>query len=47
MAANMLRHVEQLPFADVACRMQRSQDSVQKLFIRALKKLREALGDGE
>src|SRR5215217_8070948 len=35
----ILRHLEQLPFADVAARMNRSEDSVQKLWVRALARL--------
>jgi RNA polymerase sigma-70 factor (ECF subfamily) len=41
------RHIEQLSFAEVAQRMERSEDSVQKLWMRALKSLRtemEGLG---
>jgi RNA polymerase sigma-70 factor (ECF subfamily) len=40
----VLRHLEGLPFADVAARMDRSVDSVQKLWIRALAQLRQLLG---
>lgn len=40
----VLRHLEQLPFAEVSARMGRSEDSVQKLWMRALKGLRQALG---
>jgi RNA polymerase sigma-70 factor (ECF subfamily) len=36
----ILRHIEGLPFAEVAGRMQRSEDSVQKLWVRALARLR-------
>jgi RNA polymerase sigma-70 factor, ECF subfamily len=39
----ILRNLEELPFADVASRMGRSEDSVQKLWVRALAKLRAAL----
>lgn len=42
----MLRHLEDLPFADVATRMNRSVDSVQKLWVRALAKLRTLMADG-
>jgi RNA polymerase sigma-70 factor (ECF subfamily) len=42
----LLRHLEALPFAEVATRMKRSVDSVEKLWMRALAKLREAMGDG-
>jgi RNA polymerase sigma-70 factor (ECF subfamily) len=41
----LLRHVEELPFADVAQRMGRTVDSVQKLWVRALAHLRRALGE--
>ena len=44
--AIILRNLEELPFAEVAKRMGRSEDAVQKLWIRALAKLRTAL-DGE
>jgi RNA polymerase sigma-70 factor, ECF subfamily len=40
----VLRHLEGLSFPDVAGRMGRSEDSVQKLWVRALAKLRNALG---
>jgi RNA polymerase sigma-70 factor (ECF subfamily) len=40
----VLRHLEGLPFADVARRMGRSVDSVEKLWIRALARLRRLLG---
>ncbi len=36
----VLRHLEDLPMNDVAARMNRSVDSVQKLWVRALAKLR-------
>lgn len=36
----VLRHLEGLPFAQVAERMGRSEDSVQKLWVRALARLR-------
>ena len=39
----LLRYVEGLPFAAVAARMGRSVDSVEKLWVRALEKLRLAL----
>jgi RNA polymerase sigma-70 factor (ECF subfamily) len=39
----MLRHIEELSFPDVAERMQRSLDSVKKLWIRGLSQLRSAL----
>jgi len=40
----ILRHLEALPFAEVAARMGRSEDSVQKLWVRALANLRRSLG---
>jgi RNA polymerase sigma-70 factor (ECF subfamily) len=40
----VLRHLEALPFAQVAERMGRSEDSVQKLWVRALASLRRTLG---
>lgn len=40
----ILRHIEGLSFADVAARMDRSEDSVQKLWVRALASLRRSLG---
>ena len=39
----ILRHLESLPFADVASRMNRSEDSVQKLWVRALASLRKSM----
>lgn len=39
----VLRHLEELPFADVAQRMGRSVDSVQKLWVRALVQLRRLM----
>jgi RNA polymerase sigma-70 factor (ECF subfamily) len=41
----MLRHLEGLSFAEVAARMGRSVDSVEKLWVRALARLRRRLGD--
>jgi RNA polymerase sigma-70 factor (ECF subfamily) len=41
----VLRHLEGLSFAEVADRMGRSVDSVEKLWVRALAHLRRALGD--
>ena len=41
----ILRHLEGLTFPDVARRMERTEDSVEKLWVRALARLREALGD--
>jgi RNA polymerase sigma-70 factor (ECF subfamily) len=40
----VLRHLEGLTFPEVARRMERSLDSVEKLWLRGLKKLRQALG---
>ena len=40
----VLRHLEALPFAQVAERMGRSEDSVQKLWVRSLASLRRTLG---
>jgi RNA polymerase sigma-70 factor (ECF subfamily) len=40
----VLRHLEALAFADVAQRMERSVDSVEKLWLRALARLRRELG---
>lgn len=45
--AIVLRNLEELPFAEVATRMKRSEDAVQKLWVRALAKLRAALDEGE
>lgn len=42
--AIVLRHLEALPFAEVAQRMGRSEDSVQKLWLRGLARLRELMG---
>lgn len=42
----ILRHLENLPFAEVAQRMARSEDSVQKLWVRALANLRRSLEGG-
>lgn len=39
----VLRHLEELPFPEVAQRMNRSTDSVQKLWVRGLAKLRELM----
>ncbi len=40
----VLRHLEALPFAEVAQRMGRSENSAQKLWVRALGALRNAMG---
>jgi RNA polymerase sigma-70 factor (ECF subfamily) len=42
----LLRHLEALSFAEVAKRMGRSVDAVEKLWMRALARLREAVGAG-
>jgi RNA polymerase sigma-70 factor (ECF subfamily) len=42
----VLRHLEGYPFADVSARMRRSVDSVEKLWLRALARLRAELGGG-
>jgi RNA polymerase sigma-70 factor (ECF subfamily) len=42
----VLRHLEGLPFAEVARRMGRSVDSVEKLWVRGLVQLRRLLGGG-
>ena len=42
----VLRHIEALSFPEVAGRMGRSEDSVQKLWVRALAELRRTLGGG-
>ena len=41
----VLRHVEGLPFAEVAKAMGRSVDSVEKLWVRGLAKLRTTVGE--
>lgn len=43
----ILRQIEDLSFADVALRMDRTVDSVQKLWVRALAKLRELMAGKE
>jgi RNA polymerase sigma-70 factor (ECF subfamily) len=40
-----LRHLESLTFPEVARRMNRTVDSVEKLWVRALARLRQVLGD--
>ena len=40
-----LRHLEELPFPEVAARMGRTVDSVQKLWVRALARLRQSAKD--
>jgi RNA polymerase sigma-70 factor (ECF subfamily) len=41
----VLRNLEDLPFAEVATRMNRTEDSVQKLWVRALAKLRGMMSE--
>lgn len=41
----VLRHIEGLTFPEVAERMGRTQDSVEKLWLRALASLRQAFGE--
>jgi RNA polymerase sigma-70 factor (ECF subfamily) len=43
----VLRNLQRLPFNDVAQRMHRSRPAVQMLWMRAIKKLQEALGDDQ
>jgi RNA polymerase sigma-70 factor (ECF subfamily) len=43
--AIILRNLEGMSFADVAKRMERSEDAVQKLWVRGLASLRMALGE--
>jgi RNA polymerase sigma-70 factor, ECF subfamily len=43
----ILRHLEGLTFPEVARRMGRTQDSVDKLWLRALARLRQAFGEQE
>jgi RNA polymerase sigma-70 factor (ECF subfamily) len=43
----VLRHLEGLTFPEVAARMGRSVDSVEKLWVRALPRLRRVLGGAE
>jgi len=42
----VLRHLEALSFAEVAVRMNRTENSVYKLWVRALANLRSAMGGG-
>jgi RNA polymerase sigma-70 factor (ECF subfamily) len=41
----VLRNLERLPFDEVGRRMDRSRPAVQMLWMRAMKKLREAMGE--
>ena len=43
----ILRHLEDLPLVEAARRMGRTEDSVQKLWVRALVKLRQSLGGAQ
>jgi len=43
--AIILRHLEGLTFPEVARRMERTQDSVEKLWLRALARLRQTMGE--
>jgi RNA polymerase sigma-70 factor (ECF subfamily) len=43
----ILRHLEGLTFPEVAARMRRTVDSVEKLWVRALPRLRRVLGGAE
>jgi RNA polymerase sigma-70 factor, ECF subfamily len=40
----VLRHLEGIAFNQIACRMERSEDSVQKLWVRGLARLRREMG---
>lgn len=42
----MYRHLDALPFSEIAKRMERSVDSVEKLWVRGLTKLRQTMGEG-
>lgn len=39
----VMRHLEELPFDEIAVRMERSSDAVRQLWVRALRHLREEL----
>jgi RNA polymerase sigma-70 factor (subfamily 1) len=39
-----MRHFDDLPFAEIAARMDRSADAVRQLWVRAVRRLREELG---
>ena len=41
----MLRHLEGLPFAEVAARMGKTVPSVQNLWVRALHRLKQTVGE--
>jgi RNA polymerase sigma-70 factor (ECF subfamily) len=43
----ILRHLESLTFPEVARRMQRTEDSVQKLWVRGLASLRKVFGESQ
>ncbi|MEQ1831345.1 MAG: sigma-70 family RNA polymerase sigma factor [Pirellula sp.] len=40
----LLRHIDGLPFAEIAAKMERSIDSVEKLWVRGLAKLKQLVG---
>ena len=40
----VLRHLEGIPFAEISGRLGRSEDSVQKLWVRGLARLRTEMG---
>jgi len=42
-----LRHSESLPFQEIADRLGRTVDSVQKIWVRALAQLRDLVSDDE
>jgi RNA polymerase sigma-70 factor (ECF subfamily) len=43
----ILRHLTGLTFPEVARRMHKTQDSVEKLWLRALARLRQVFGEDE
>jgi len=43
----VLRHFQELPFAEIGRRLGRSVDSVEKLWVRGLARLRQLMGDPE
>lgn len=43
----VLRHLEELTFPEVAQRLERTENSVQKIWVRALAKLRQLMGASE
>jgi len=40
-----LRHFDDLPFTEIAARMDRQTDAIRQLWVRAVRRLREELGD--